>query len=145
MYQCCKKLVPYKEYTCFDHSGFPAYSMFRFDVCWGSLGTSVLENSSSAANHTWSVLTSRLSFRFLWLWFKVGDQIRISKHKKIFRIRSKFFINFSRLQRKFCLSLHYSEGKSLLFVNATKIYHFKAKDTKIPYHLGIGNILKDYM
>ena len=55
-------------------------------------------------------------------------------------------MNFSRLHRKFCLSLHYSEGKSLLFANATKIYHFKAKDTKIkPYHLGLGNILKGYM
>ena len=68
MYQCSKKLVKYKEYSCFDHSDFPAHSMFTSDVCWGSLGTSIFGNSSSAANNTWSRLPSRLFFRFLWLW-----------------------------------------------------------------------------
>ena len=50
MYQCYKKLVTYKEYSCFDHSDFPlpANSMFTFEVCWGSLGTSIFENSSSS-------------------------------------------------------------------------------------------------
>ena len=38
-------------------------------VCWGSLGTSVFGNSSSAANNTRSTLPCRLSFRFFWLWF----------------------------------------------------------------------------
>ena len=61
MYQCSKKLVKYKEYSCFDHSDFPAHSMFTFDVCWGSLGTSIFRNSSSAANNTRSRLPSRLS------------------------------------------------------------------------------------
>ena len=70
MYQCSKKLVKYKEYSCFDHSDFPAHSMFTFDVCWGSLGTSIFGNSSSAANITRSKLPSRLSFRFFWLWLK---------------------------------------------------------------------------
>ena len=48
MYQCSKKLVTYKEYSCFDHSGFPSHSMFTFDgthveVAWVlvSLGTQV--------------------------------------------------------------------------------------------------------
>ena len=68
MYQCSKKLVKYKEYSCFDHSDFPAHSMFTFDVCWGSLGTSIFGNSSLAANNTQSRLPSRISFRFLWLW-----------------------------------------------------------------------------
>ena len=27
------KLVKYKKYSCFDHSDFPAHSMFTFDVC----------------------------------------------------------------------------------------------------------------
>ena len=67
MYECSKKLVTYKEYSCFDHSDFPAHSMFTSDVCWGSLGTSIFGNSSSVANHTRSRLPSRLSFRFLWL------------------------------------------------------------------------------
>ena len=31
--QCSKKLVKYKEYNCFDHSDFPAHSMFTYDVC----------------------------------------------------------------------------------------------------------------
>ena len=68
MYQCSKKLVTCKEHCCFDHSDFPAHSMFTFDVCWGSLGTSIFGNSSSAANNTRSRLPSRLSFCFLWLW-----------------------------------------------------------------------------
>ena len=68
IYQCSKKLVTYKEYCCFDHSDFPAHSMFTFDVCWGSLGTSIFGNSSSASSNTRSRLPSRLSFRFLWLW-----------------------------------------------------------------------------
>ena len=67
MYQCLKKLIKYKEYRCFDHSNFPAHLMFTSDVCWGSLGTSIFGNSSSAANITPSRLPSRLSFRFLWL------------------------------------------------------------------------------
>ena len=65
MYQCSKKLVKYNEYSCFDHSHFAVYSMFTFNVCWGSLGTSIFGNSSSAANNTRSKLPSRLSFRFL--------------------------------------------------------------------------------
>ena len=67
MYQCSKKLVTCKEHCCFDHSDFPAHSMFTSDVCWGSLGTSIFGNSSSAASNTRSRLPSRLSFRFLWL------------------------------------------------------------------------------
>ena len=62
MYQCSKKLIRYKEYSCFDRSDFAVCSMFTFDVCWH------IGNSSSAANNTWSRLPSRLSFRFLWLW-----------------------------------------------------------------------------
>ena len=49
MYQCPKKLVKHKECSCFDHSQFPAHSMFISDVCWSSLGTSIFGNSSSAA------------------------------------------------------------------------------------------------
>ena len=38
-YQCSKKLVSHKEYSCFD---FLAHSMFTFDKFWGCLGTSTL-------------------------------------------------------------------------------------------------------
>ena len=72
MYQCSKKLVTYKEYCCIDHSDFLAHSMFAFDVCWASLGTSIFRNSSSAASNTQSRLPSRLAFSFLWLWLQLS-------------------------------------------------------------------------
>ena len=40
---------------------------------------------------------------------------------------AKYSINFTRLGRKFCLSLHYNGNYSFLFVNATKRYQFKAR------------------
>ena len=39
---------------------------------------------------------------------------------------AEYSINPSRSKRKFCLSLHYNESNSFLFVNATKI----AKDSE---------------
>ena len=42
-----------------------------------------------------------------------------------------FSINFTRPGIKFCLSLHYNGSKGFLFVNATKIHQFKAKDSEI--------------
>ena len=48
-------------------------------------------------------------------------------------------LNFSRSDRKFCL--HYNGSNSSLFVNATKIYQFKAKDSEIKIHSScLGNI-----
>ena len=42
------------------------------------------------------------------------------------------------------LSLHYNGTNSFLFVNATKIYQFKAKDSEIKDHvLRLGNISKN--
>ena len=43
----------------------------------------------------------------------------------------QYSINFSKSNRKFCLSLHYSGSNSFLFANAAKIYQFKAKDSEI--------------
>ena len=58
---------------------------------------------------------------------------------------AQYSINFSRSNRKFCLSLHYSGSNSFLFVNSTKIYQFKAKDSKIKkYLLCLGNISKRF-
>ena len=34
----------------------------------------------------------------------------------------KYSINFSRSQRKFCLSQHYNGSNSFLFANATRIF-----------------------
>ena len=57
---------------------------------------------------------------------------------------AKYFISFTQSNRKFCLSLHYNGSKSFLFVNATKIYQFKARDSEIKiYPLFLVNISKD--
>ena len=42
-----------------------------------------------------------------------------------------YSINFTATKKKFCLSLHYNGANSYLFVNGTKIYKFKAKDSEI--------------
>ena len=56
-----------------------------------------------------------------------------------------YSINFSRSNRKFCLSLHYTGSNSFLFLNATKIYQFKANDSEIKkYPLCLGNISKGF-
>ena len=44
---------------------------------------------------------------------------------------AQYSIDFSRSNRKYCLSLHYNGSNSSLFINATKIYQLKAKDSKI--------------
>ena len=39
-----------------------------------------------------------------------------------------YSINFTVTRKLFCLSLQYNGANSYLFVNATEIYKFKAKD-----------------
>ena len=57
---------------------------------------------------------------------------------------AKYPINFIQPRKRFVLSLHYDGSNNFLFANATKIYQFKAKDSKIKsYALCLGNILKD--
>ena len=46
-------------------------------------------------------------------------------------VETLYSISFTRLGIKFCLSLHYNWSNSFLFVNATKIYYLKAKDSEI--------------
>ena len=54
-------------------------------------------------------------------------------------------INFTVTKKKFSLSLLYNGVNSYLFVNGTKIYKFKAKDSKIVASpLCLGNISKDW-
>ena len=56
---------------------------------------------------------------------------------------AQYLINFSKSNRKF-LSLHYNGSNSFLFINATKIHRFKAKDFEIKkYPLCLGNISGD--
>ena len=42
-----------------------------------------------------------------------------------------YSINFTENNKKFCLSLHYNEANSYLFVNGRETYKFKAKDSEI--------------
>ena len=58
----------------------------------------------------------------------------------------KFYsITFTKKNTKFCLSLHYNEANSYLFVNGTEIIKFKAKDSEIrAYLLCLGNISKNW-
>ena len=56
-----------------------------------------------------------------------------------------YLINFTGKKKKFCLSLHYSEANSYLFVNGTEIIKFKAKDSEIEATpLCLGNVSKDW-
>ena len=48
-------------------------------------------------------------------------------------------------RKKFCLSLHYNEANSFLFVNGTEIIKFKAKESETnPISLCLRNISKDF-
>ena len=63
----------------------------------------------------------------------------------ILTAEAKYPINFIRSGKRFVLSLHYNGRNSFLFVNATKIYQFKAKTSEIKdYTLCLGNISKDF-
>ena len=54
-------------------------------------------------------------------------------------------INFTQSGKRFFVSPHYNVSNCFLFVNATKIYQFKAKDFKIKdYTQSLGNISKDF-
>ena len=56
-----------------------------------------------------------------------------------------YSINFMVKRKRFCLSLHYNESNSYLFVNGTEIIKFKAKDSDIATTpLCLGNISKDW-
>ena len=46
---------------------------------------------------------------------------------------AKYPINFTQAGKRFVLSLHYIGKNSFLFVNATEIYQFKAKDSEIRF------------
>ena len=51
-----------------------------------------------------------------------------------------YSINFTKVNTKFCLSLHYNVANNYLFVNGTKIHKFTAKDSMIvPNNLCFGD------
>ena len=58
---------------------------------------------------------------------------------------AKYPINFIKSNERFVLSLHCNGNNSFLFVNATIICQFKAKDSKIKkYSFCLGNVSKDF-
>ena len=57
-------------------------------------------------------------------WKRFNTKIRYAS------VEAQYSVNFSRSNRKSFLSLHYNGNYRFLFVNATKIHHFKAKDSK---------------
>ena len=62
-----------------------------------------------------------------------------------FTAEALYPINFTQSRKRFILSLHYNGRNSFWFVNATKVYQFKAKDSKIKdYALCLGNVSKDF-
>ena len=58
---------------------------------------------------------------------------------------AKYPINFTQSRKRFVLSLHYNGSNSFLFVNATKAYQFKTKNSEIKdYAMCLGNVSKDF-
>ena len=56
-----------------------------------------------------------------------------------------YAINFTQSNKRFALSLYSKGSNSFLFVNATKIYQFKAKNSEIKdYALCLGKISKKF-
>ena len=57
----------------------------------------------------------------------------------------KYWINFTKDNKKFCLSFHYNGAIKYLFVNGTQIIKFNAKDSDITVTpLCLGNTSKDF-
>ena len=56
---------------------------------------------------------------------------------------AKYPINFTQPNKRLVLSLHCNRSNSFLFVNATKVYQFKAKEIN-DYALCLGNISNDF-
>ena len=56
-----------------------------------------------------------------------------------------YSVNFSELEKTFCLSLYYNGSSSYLFDNGVKMYHFKAKSSDLFAHPScLANISKDF-
>ena len=60
-------------------------------------------------------------------------------------VEKMYSINFTNVNTKYCLSLHYNVANSYLFVNGTEIHKFTAKDPEVvPNNLCLGNASKDF-
>ena len=70
MYQCSKSWSHIKNIVVLPILTFRHIQCLNLMYA-DSLGTNIFGNSSSAASNTRSRLPSRLSFRFLWLWYYI--------------------------------------------------------------------------
>ena len=59
---------------------------------------------------------------------------------------TKYPINFTQSGKRIVSGLPYNGSNTFLFVNATKVYQLKAKNSEIKdYALCFGNVSKDYL
>ena len=66
----------------------------------------------------------------------------------VLHLQQKYYIVLilNNPEKRFVLSLHYNGNNIFLFVNATKVYQFKPKDTEIKgYALRLDNVSKDFI
>ena len=61
----------------------------------------------------------------------------------VVEVEKKFIINFTKLNIKFCLSLHYNCDESFLYVKKTGMCKFKALNNIPPYFF-LGSVSKDF-
>ena len=75
----------------------------------------------------------------------LGEGLTQGLHDTTLTAEAIYPINFTQPNKRFVLVLHYNRSNSILFVSATKIYQFKAKNSEIKdYALCLGNITKDF-
>ena len=61
------------------------------------------------------------------------------------KAEAKYTTNFKQPRKRFVIRLHYNGSNNFLFVNTTKIYHYKAKHSELKdYKLRLGNISKGF-
>ena len=66
----------------------------------------------------------------------------------VLHLQQKYYIVLilNNPEKRFVLSLHYNGNNIFLFVNATKVYQFKPKDTEIKdYTLCLDNVSKYFI
>ena len=59
----------------------------------------------------------------------IGNRQSDSSNDTSMAAEEKYSKNFTEPRKKFCLSLHYNQVNSYIFVNGVKTYKFKAKDS----------------
>ena len=75
----------------------------------------------------------------------IGEEATQGLDDTTLTAEAKHPINFTQSGKRFVLSLYRNGSNSFLFVNTTKIYRFKAKDSEIKnYTSCLGNISKDF-